>query len=208
MKSWMVLPEPPAQQCLLNSRFEKHGDDFLKIFDFLCRKYAKLPGYTKWRFRIVCAVHAVGLWARAGSRVVRAIGNLIDPKVLLNNLPLLGWMLLLIVAGKFLVWTTVVWLFRYPLRTGIAVAAGLTQIGELSFVVVQVARSSELVTEKVFSAVIAASLISILLNVFLVRGVFAWIGKEPPKQARTDFAERSAHGDPRGEMAAQQASLA
>ena len=138
----------------------------------------------------------------------RIAGNLIDPKVLLNNLPLLGWMLLLIVAGKFLVWTTVVWLFRYPLRTGIAVAAGLTQIGELSFVVVQVARSSELVTEKVFSAVIAASLISILLNVFLVRGVFAWIGKEPPKQARTDFAERSAHGDPRGEMAAQQASLA
>lgn len=137
-----------------------------------------------------------------------SLGTLIDPKVLLNNLPLLGWMLLLIVAGKFLVWTTVVWLFRYPLRTGIAVAAGLTQIGELSFVVVQVARSSELVTEKVFSAVIAASLISILLNVFLVRGVFAWIGKEPPKQARTDFAERSAHGDPRGEMAAQQASLA
>jgi hypothetical protein len=232
MKSWMVLPEPPAQQCLLNSRFKKHGDDFLKILDFLCRKYAKLPGYTKWRFRIVCAVHAVGLWARAGARVVRAIGiagaakligkpramssslffvslgTLIDPKVLLNNLPLLGWMLLLIVAGKFLVWTTVVWLFRYPLRIGIAVAAGLTQIGELSFVVVQVARSSELVTEKVFSAVIAASLISILLNVFLVRGVFAWIGKEPPKQARTDFAERSAHGDPRGEMAAQQASLA
>ena len=86
-------------------------------------------------------------------------------------------MLLLIMVGKFLVWTSVVWLFRYPLRTAIAVASGLTQIGELSFVVVQVARSSGMVAENVFSTVIAASLISILLNVFIVRGAFAWLDR-------------------------------
>ncbi len=112
-----------------------------------------------------------------------SLGTLIDPKVLFNSLPLLGLMLLLIVAGKFLVWTTVVWLFRYPIRTAILVAAGLTQIGELSFVVVQVARSSGIVAENVFSTAIAASLISILLNVFIVRGTLAWLGRkdaEPP----------------------------
>jgi CPA2 family monovalent cation:H+ antiporter-2 len=103
------------------------------------------------------------------------LGTLIDPKVLFNHLPLLGWMLLLIVISKFVVWTAVVRLFRYPLRTAIAVAAGLTQIGELSFVVVQVSRSSGLVDENVFSTVIAASLISILLNVFIVRGAFRWL---------------------------------
>jgi CPA2 family monovalent cation:H+ antiporter-2 len=101
-----------------------------------------------------------------------SLGTLINPKVLFNNLPLLGTMLLLIVVGKFLVWTTVVWLFRYPISTAIAVASGLTQIGELSFVVVQVARSSGMVAENVFSTVIAASLISILLNVFVVRVTF------------------------------------
>ncbi len=106
-----------------------------------------------------------------------SLGTLIDPRVLANHLPLLGWMLLLIVAGKFLVWTTVVWLFRYPLHTAIAVASGLTQIGELSFVVVQVGQSSGLVKQEVFSTVIAASLISILLNVFVVRCVFAWLGR-------------------------------
>src|ERR1700691_5112669 len=105
-----------------------------------------------------------------------SLGALIEPRLLIRNLPLLGWMLLLIVVGKFLVWTTVVWLFRYPIRTAILVAAGLTQIGELSFVVVQVARSSGIVAENVFSAAIAASLISILLNVFVVRGAFAWLG--------------------------------
>jgi len=105
------------------------------------------------------------------------LGTLINPKVLFEHLPLLGLMLMLIIVGKLLVWTTVVWLFRYPFRTAIAVAAGLTQIGELSFVVVQVARSSGLVDESVFSTVIAASLISILLNVFIVRGVFRWIDR-------------------------------
>ena len=101
-----------------------------------------------------------------------SLGTLIDPKMLAGNLPLLGLMLLLVVIGKFIVWTAVVWLFRYPARLAIGVAAGLTQIGELSFVVVQVARSAGMVGENVFSTVIAASLISILLNVFIMRAVF------------------------------------
>jgi monovalent cation:H+ antiporter-2, CPA2 family len=103
-----------------------------------------------------------------------SLGTLINPAVLLNNLPLLGSMLLLIFVGKFLVWAIVVWLFRYSLPTAMVVAAGLTQIGELSFVVVQAARSSGLVAEDVFSTVIAASLVSILLNVLLMRSAFRW----------------------------------
>ena len=106
-----------------------------------------------------------------------SLGTLIDPKILFSSLSLLGLMVLLIVIGKFLVWTMVVWLFRYSLRTAVLVAAGLTQIGELSFVVVQVARSSGIVAENVFSTAIAASLISILLNVFIVRWAFAWLGR-------------------------------
>jgi monovalent cation:H+ antiporter-2, CPA2 family len=105
------------------------------------------------------------------------LGTLINPKVLSAHLPLLGFMLVLIIAGKLVVWTLVVRLFRYPWRTAITVAAGLTQIGELSFVVVQVSRSSGLVDESVFNTVIAASLVSILLNVFIVRAVFHWIQK-------------------------------
>jgi CPA2 family monovalent cation:H+ antiporter-2 len=120
-----------------------------------------------------------------------SLGTLIDPHVLAKNLPLLGFMLLLIVFGKFLVWTAVAWLFRYSLWTAIAVASGLTQIGELSFVVAQVGRSSRMVGENVFSTLIAASLISILLNVFIVRAVFKWLsGKLPPKAL--DGSEKTA----------------
>jgi monovalent cation:H+ antiporter-2, CPA2 family len=104
-----------------------------------------------------------------------SLGTLINPKVLFASLPLLGLMLLLIIVGKFVVWTAIVRIFRYPLKTAIAVAAGLTQIGELSFVVVQAARSAGMVSEDVFTTTIAASLISILLNVFIARAAFKWL---------------------------------
>jgi monovalent cation:H+ antiporter-2, CPA2 family len=113
-----------------------------------------------------------------------SLGTLVDPHVLLNNLPLLGLLLLLIVVGKFLVWAMVVWLFRYPIRTAVIIAAGLTQIGELSFVMVQVARSSGIVGENVFSTAIAASLISILLNVFIVRYAFKWLDPKGSAEGR------------------------
>ena len=107
-----------------------------------------------------------------------SLGALIAPKMLAHSLPLLGTMLLLIVVGKFVIWTIVVRLFRYPLWTAVAVASGLTQIGELSFVLVQVARSSGIVAENIFSATLAASLISVLLNVFIVRATLAWLGRK------------------------------
>ncbi len=118
-----------------------------------------------------------------------SLGTLINPRVLVDNLPLLGLMLLLIVGGKFLVWTLIVRLFHYPIKTAIAVAAGLTQIGELSFVVMQTARAEKMVGENVFSTLIAASLISILLNVFIVRATFAWVDKDTTGQGVTKLEQ-------------------
>jgi CPA2 family monovalent cation:H+ antiporter-2 len=114
-----------------------------------------------------------------------SLGTLIDPKVLWHSLQLLGIMLLLIVVGKFVIWGLVVRVFGYSTWTAIMTAAGLTQIGELSFVVVQVAHASGMVDESVFTATLAASLISIFLNVFIVRAALAYLG---PKLA----AERAA----------------
>jgi CPA2 family monovalent cation:H+ antiporter-2 len=100
-----------------------------------------------------------------------SLGTLVVPTVIVHNLPLLGIMLLLIVIGKFGIWFTVMRIFRYSKWTAIAVAAGLTQIGELSFILVEVARKSGMVGDEIFTATLAASLISIFLNVFIVRGV-------------------------------------
>ncbi|HXJ81518.1 MAG TPA: cation:proton antiporter [Candidatus Methylomirabilis sp.] len=104
------------------------------------------------------------------------IGALVDPGPLLANLPLLGMMVVLIVAGKFVIWTLVVWLFRYPRSTALRVGAGLTQIGEFSFILVQVARTAGQVGDEVYSATLAASLLTILINALLVRYLPAWLG--------------------------------
>lgn len=104
------------------------------------------------------------------------IGALVDPKALLANPRLLGMLVLLIVLGKFFIWTGVVRLFRYPLRTAVLVGVGLTQIGEFSYVLVRVARDAGLVDADVYSATLAASLLTILLNAFLMRMVPGWIG--------------------------------
>ena len=109
-----------------------------------------------------------------------SLGTLIAPSLLARNLPLLGTMLLLIMVGKFAIWMMIVRVFRYPMATAIAVASGLTQIGELSFVLVQVAWSAGMVTEDVYSATLAASLISILLNVFILRGTLGWLERKSP----------------------------
>jgi monovalent cation:H+ antiporter-2, CPA2 family len=125
------------------------------------------------------------------------IGALIDPRTIFTNLPLLGVMIVLIVVGKFLIWTAIVWLFRYPLPTALMVGVGLTQIGEFSFILVQVARSAGHVGDEVYSAALAASLLTILLNAALMRGVPQWIGAW--RLARTGRAEsRGADEEPRG----------
>lgn len=105
------------------------------------------------------------------------VGALVDPRTLFANLPLLGVMVGLIVVGKLVIWTLVVWLFRYPLATAVLVGAGLTQIGEFSFILVQVARTAGHVGGGVYNATLAASLVTILLNALLVRYVPQWIGR-------------------------------
>jgi monovalent cation:H+ antiporter-2, CPA2 family len=105
------------------------------------------------------------------------VGALIDLRVVLSHLPLLGGLVLLVVVGKAIIRTAVVWMFGHPLPTAILVGVGLAQIGEFSFVLVQVARNSGHVSDEIYSAILAASLLSILLNAFLVRMGPGWLGR-------------------------------
>ena len=106
------------------------------------------------------------------------IGLLIDPRTLFSNLPLLAILLGLIVVGKMLIWISVVRLFGYDVWTALTVAIGLTQIGEFSFILVQVARNSGIVGNDIYNATLAASLASILINAALVRFMPVWIGQK------------------------------
>ncbi len=105
------------------------------------------------------------------------LGALIDPRVALSNLPLLGVMIGLVLVGKLVLWTGVVALFGYPLWTALLVGVGLTQIGEFSFLLVQAALDAGLVGPDVYNATLATALVTILANAALVRLVPQWLGR-------------------------------
>ncbi|HUM16875.1 MAG TPA: cation:proton antiporter [Candidatus Nitrosotalea sp.] len=105
------------------------------------------------------------------------IGALIDPRSLIDNIPLLATMVAMVVIGKLVLWTLVVWLFRQSVWTALLVGVGLTQIGEFSFILVQVARQAGHVGVDVYNATLAASLITILINAALVRTAPTWIAR-------------------------------
>jgi monovalent cation:H+ antiporter-2, CPA2 family len=104
------------------------------------------------------------------------VGILINPAAVLRNPWLLLAILALVIFGKFVVWTLVVKLFRYPWRTAVLTGTGLTQIGEFSFILVQVAHASGLLGDQFYYATLAASLLSILANAALVRAAPRWLG--------------------------------
>ncbi len=99
------------------------------------------------------------------------IGALVDPRILISKPSLWGAILILTMLGKFVIWTAVVRLFRYPPRTALLVGLGLTQIGEFSYVLVRVARDAQLVTDDIYHAILAGSVITILLNGLLMKAL-------------------------------------
>src|SRR5205807_937871 len=90
---------------------------------------------------------------------------------------LLGVLVALVIVGNLVVWTVVVRLFGESLWNALLTAAALTQIGEFSFVLVQVARHAGHVGGDVYNATLAASLLTILINALFVQKVPAWIGR-------------------------------
>ncbi|MGH7490727.1 MAG: cation:proton antiporter, partial [bacterium] len=99
------------------------------------------------------------------------IGALVDPRVLVSKPSLWVMIVVLTVLGKFVIWAVVVLLFRYSLRTALLVGVGLTQIGEFSYVLVRVARDAHLVADDVYNAILAASVVTILLNGLAMRAM-------------------------------------
>jgi CPA2 family monovalent cation:H+ antiporter-2 len=105
------------------------------------------------------------------------LGALIDPSPLVASRGLLAVLVGLIVPGKLLVRAAVVRAFGYDRDTAILVGVGLAQIGEFSFVLAQVARASGYVGADVYNATLAAALLSLLVNAYLMGRVPRWLAR-------------------------------
>lgn len=106
-----------------------------------------------------------------------AIGMLIDPVFLWNNLELILGLVTLVLVGKFLIITPLVKAFRYPLKTALLVGLGLTQIGEFSFVLASEGRALGLVSRRVYLLILGTTAVTLVLTPFVLRLVpylFNW----------------------------------
>ncbi|HSB71435.1 MAG TPA: cation:proton antiporter [Candidatus Methylomirabilis sp.] len=126
------------------------------------------------------------------------VGVLIDPRTLLDNVPLVGTMVGLVTVGKLVVWTLLVRLFRETWRTALLVAVSLTQIGEFAFLLARAGMSAGHLDQAVFNATLLTALLTILLNAVLLRIAPGWIaGRDRPRPADTPSTPRrddSRHG--------------
>ena len=72
--------------------------------------------------------------------------------------------------GKPLVALLIVWAMRYPFKTALTVAIALAQIGEFSFILSTIGRELGILTTAATNALVATSIVSIVLNPLAVPG--------------------------------------
>lgn len=111
-----------------------------------------------------------------------AIGMLIDPIFLWNNLELILGLVAIVFVGKFLIITPLVYLFRYPLKTALIAGLGLAQIGEFSFVLASEGQVLGLVSRRVYLLILGTTAVTLVITPFVLRLVpqlFAWAEMVP-----------------------------
>lgn len=111
-----------------------------------------------------------------------SIGMLVNPMYLLNHLGSVLALTGLIVIGKPLATLAMGFVFPWPARTTLVVAAGLSQIGEFSFILGQAGIATGLINADQYSLILAGALLSITLNppiIRLIRPLEKWLQRFP-----------------------------
>jgi CPA2 family monovalent cation:H+ antiporter-2 len=100
-----------------------------------------------------------------------AIGMLIDPLFLWNNLDLILGLVALVFVGKFLIVTPLVKAFGYSLKTALISGLGLAQIGEFSFVLASEGQVLGLVSRRVYLLILGTTAVTLVVTPFVLRAV-------------------------------------
>jgi monovalent cation:H+ antiporter-2, CPA2 family len=106
-----------------------------------------------------------------------AIGMLIDPVFLWENLDLILELVALVILGKFLIVTPLVRAFGYSLKTALLAGFGLAQMGEFSFVLASEGQALGLVSRQVYLLILGTTAVTLVMTPFILRGIprlFTW----------------------------------
>ncbi|MGH9319513.1 MAG: cation:proton antiporter [Vicinamibacteria bacterium] len=98
-----------------------------------------------------------------------SVGMLVNPGYLVENWRQVLALTALIVVGKSVLAAVIGFAFPYPARTALIVAAGLSQIGEFSFIVGQSGLALGVLDETQYSLILAGAIVSITINPWMFR---------------------------------------
>jgi len=111
-----------------------------------------------------------------------SIGMLVNPIYLFNNIGHVLALTALIVVGKSIITLLLGVIFPWQGRTALVVAAGLSQIGEFSFILGQAGIGLGLLDQDQYSLILAGALLSITINPMMFRLIApaeSWLQKQP-----------------------------
>ena len=109
-----------------------------------------------------------------------SVGMLFNPMVVVNDPLPLAAAVLVVIAGNSAVAFALTRVLGYSLETSLIVAIGLAQIGEFSFILADLGIGLGLLTPRARDLILGSSLISILLNPFLMSFVSRFHPAHPP----------------------------
>ncbi|MBN1211854.1 MAG: cation:proton antiporter [candidate division Zixibacteria bacterium] len=97
-----------------------------------------------------------------------SVGMLLTPANVINNIVAVLLLLAAILVGKFIVVFITATIMRLPLRACVLTGAALAQVGEFSFILMNGARGTGLLTAALESNLLAAAILSMLITPFLL----------------------------------------
>jgi monovalent cation:H+ antiporter-2, CPA2 family len=100
-----------------------------------------------------------------------SVGMLVNPIYLMNNVGQVLLLTALIIVGKAVITLMIGFMLPASGRTLLVVAAGLSQIGEFSFIVGQAGVQLGVLTQDQYSLILAGALLSIMLNPLMYRAM-------------------------------------
>ena len=100
-----------------------------------------------------------------------AVGMLLSPQYVLDAPGVILATLAVVMIGKPLVAIVIVRLLGYPFKVALSIAVALAQIGEFSFILSSMGRELGILPAEATHTLVAASIVSIVLNPILYRAV-------------------------------------
>ena len=97
-----------------------------------------------------------------------SVGMLFDPTIVVREPAATAATFLIVVLGNTLAAFIILTAFRYPVTMALTLAAGLSQIGEFSFILADLGFQLQLLPENGRDLILAGAILSILANPVLV----------------------------------------